>query len=82
MTQKLSLENEQIKQDEDDNQMIDRTIKHQIPTQIINDNNNLSFDNSLQTSQLFTIDHPEYHPKNNNQFVSLKFIEIIIKYFD
>jgi hypothetical protein len=56
MTQKLSLENEQIKQDEDDNKIIEQQTSK--TTQIINDNNNLLLDNSLQTSQIFTIDHP------------------------
>jgi len=55
MTQKLSLEHEQIKQDEDDNKIIEQQTSK--TTEIINDNNNLSLDNSLQTSQLFTIDH-------------------------
>jgi hypothetical protein len=55
MTQKLSLEHEHIKQDEDDNKIIEQQKSK--TTQIINDNNNFSLDNSLQTSQLFTIDH-------------------------
>jgi hypothetical protein len=54
MTQKQTLENEQIKKDEDDNQIIEQ----QTPklTQTINDNN-LSLNNSFQTSQSFTINH-------------------------
>jgi hypothetical protein len=48
MTQKLTLENEQIKHDEDDNQQTPK---------MINDNH-LSLDNSLQISQPFiTIEH-------------------------
>jgi hypothetical protein len=53
MTQKTSLENTQLKQDDDVNKIIEQqTLK---TTQIINDNN-LSLDNSLQTSQSLTID--------------------------
>jgi hypothetical protein len=48
MTQKLSLENEQIKQDEDDNKIIEQQTPKTV--EVINDNN-LLLDNSLQTSQ-------------------------------
>jgi hypothetical protein len=56
MTQKLTLENESIKQDKDDNQIIEEQPTPNT-TQIINDNN-LSLDNSFQRSSPFTIDHP------------------------
>lgn len=52
MIQKLPLENEQVKEDDNDNKI----IRKQPTPRIINDNNSL-LDNSLQISQPFTIDH-------------------------
>ncbi|CAF0790999.1 unnamed protein product [Rotaria sordida] len=56
MTQKIILENEQLKQDDNDDN--NKIIKKQTlkTNQIINDNNVL-LDNSIQTSQPFIIDH-------------------------
>jgi hypothetical protein len=55
MTQKLALENEPIKQDEEDHQIIQEQPTSNT-TPIINDNN-LSLDNSFRLSPSFTIDH-------------------------
>ena len=75
MTQKINLENEQIKQ----NDGISKTIEQQT-TQIINDNN-LSPDNSLQTSQPFLIDHQNI-PKEQQSIRKFRSFKLtIIKYF-
>ncbi|CAF1067415.1 unnamed protein product [Adineta steineri] len=52
--QKITIENEQIKQDEDDDDN-NKNIELQ-SSKIINDNN-ISPDDSLQISQVFTVDH-------------------------
>ncbi|CAF1250906.1 unnamed protein product [Adineta steineri] len=52
--QKITIENEQIKQDEDDDDN-NKNIELQ-SSKIINDNN-ISLDDSLQISQVFTVDH-------------------------
>jgi hypothetical protein len=56
MTQKLTLENEPIKQDEDDHHQIIQERSRSNTTQMINDNN-LSLDNSFQPSPSFPNDH-------------------------
>ncbi|CAF3458921.1 unnamed protein product [Rotaria sp. Silwood1] len=55
ITQKITSDNEQLQQDDDDD---DKVIeKHILKTNEIISDNNLSLDNSMQTSQSFIIDH-------------------------